>query len=72
MTLEYCSLNETKRVNKFQVEKNMYKICIVCDFQIFISVAIVLEYGDPVCQKSTRADEMLNYLNNLGLIRSTN
>ena len=36
-------------------------------FHIFISVAIVLEYGDPVWQKSMRVDEMLNYFNNLAL-----
>ena len=36
-------------------------------FHIFICVAIVLEYGDPVWQKSMRVDEMLNYFNNLAL-----
>ena len=36
-------------------------------FHIFLSVAIVLEYGDPVWQKSMRVDEMLNYFNNLAL-----
>ena len=36
-------------------------------FHIFICVAIVLEYGDLVWQKSMRVDEMLNYFNNLAL-----
>ncbi len=34
-------------------------------FHIFICVAIVIEYGDLVWQKSMRVDEMLNYFNNL-------
>ena len=36
-------------------------------FHIFICVAIVVEYGDPVWQKSMRVDEMLNYFNNLAM-----
>ncbi|XP_046856705.1 TBC1 domain family member 16-like isoform X2 [Xenia sp. Carnegie-2017] len=36
-------------------------------FHIFIAVAIIVEYGDPVWQRSMRVDEILSYFNNLAM-----